>query len=371
MKNRQDYLDEKYMRLTLGLAKKAGLKALPNPLVGCVIVKNNRILSCGYHGYFGGPHAEIEALNRIKNNAVLKGSTIYINLEPCCHYGKTPPCTGRMLNSGIKRAVIAMPDPNPEVNGKGMQILRKNGIEVKAGVLEKQAKELNKVFIKYITKKMPYVVIKSAMSLDGKIADKTGGSKWISSEKAREYVYKLRQQSNAVMAGINTVLKDDPLLTTHGKYSYNPKRIIIDPRLRINPEARACDTSIAETIIITGNKINRKKYGLLLKKNLKILTFDLKNGIIDFKNIAKKLIDEGIYSLLVEGGGETNYSVLKSGIADEMLCFVAPIIITGRDAKTPVEGEGIRSIKDSIKGSFSKEIKFFDTTLLIKLCLQE
>lgn len=360
--------DEKYIKLALNLAKKASNRVFPNPFVGCVIIKNNRIISTGYHQYFGGPHAEIVALNKIKNKKILKNSTMYINLEPCCHWGKTPPCCDVLIKSGIKRIVISMSDPNPLVNGKGIQILRKNKIEIKTGILQQQAEELNKVYIKYITKKLPYVIIKTAMTIDGKIATSTGDSKWISSDKARQFVHKLRSEVDAVIVGINTVLKDNPELTTHSKNLKNPLRIIIDPYLKIPLNSKVLNIKTAPSIIIS-NKIvkENKKYDILCKKGIEILTFDLKNDIIDFNEIIQKLLNSGIYYVMIEGGGETNYLALNSGVVDEMLFFISPIIVGGRNAKTPVEGIGIEKIKDAIKSKFCDEIKRFDNTVLLKI----
>jgi len=339
--------DEKYMKLCLELAKKGHDKVKPNPKVGCVIVKNNRILGKGYHKYFGGPHAEIYAIKEAGKKC--KNAIMYVNLEPCCHENKkTPPCVPKIISSGIKKVIIGMRDPNPEVDGKGIKEIIDNGIECKTGILENESMELNKYYIKWITKKLPYVIIKSAMSIDGKIATYTGDSKWITSDKSINYVHKLRTEVDAVLIGINTIIKDNPVLTSHNK-GKNPIRILIDTKLDVPMNANILNNQ-SETIIITATEEkNNRKLDFLSKKNIDIIFLNKsKYGIIDFKEIMTKLFKKSIYSVLIEGGGITNAYALNSGIVDEIFIFIAPKIIGGKDAPTPVEGPGIKKLSEAI-----------------------
>ncbi len=291
--------DEKYMRLALVLAKKGEGLTSPNPAVGAVIVKNGRIVGRGYHKKCGLPHAEVNALNEAGDKA--KGATLYVTLEPCNHFGRTPPCADAIIRAEIKRVVAAMKDPNPVNNGRGIRKLEKNGIETLCGVLEGEARALNKPFIKFITTGMPYLTVKMAESLDGKIATKTGDSKWISDEDSRRYVRSLRSKSDAVMVGINTFIKDNPTLLGGGANGKQPVRIIVGGR-----------------------------------------------GRVDLKNLLKKLGKMGIINILAEGGGELVGSLVEKRLVDRFLFFVAPKIIGGRDAITPVEGDGIRRIDEAL-----------------------
>jgi len=343
-------------KLALNLARKGVGLTSPNPLVGAVIVKNGKIVGKGYHKYFGGEHAEVVAIKSAKGNT--KGSTLYVNLEPCAHLNKkTPPCVPLIINSGIKRAVIAMIDPNPQVNGLGIKKLQEAGIECVVGVLEKDARELNKYYIKYITKKEPYVILKSAISLDGKIATYTGDSKWITSESARSIVYKLRSEVDAILVGINTIEVDDPLLTTHGYGKKEPYRVVVDPFFRISIKSQVVASAMKsslKTIIISSTKyLNkyRRKFNFLSKKGIIVEGLGLKkNSRIDFREVVKVLSTKyNIASLLIEGGGTTNAYALEDRIVDELWLFVAPIIIGGKGAITFVEGSGVKKVKEAIK----------------------
>jgi len=345
------------MQICLELAKKGVGKVNPNPMVGCVIVKNDKIVGQGYHRYFGDAHAEIEALKRAEGEA--KDATMYINLEPCCHWGKTPPCVPEIIRVGIKKVVIAMKDPNPLVNGKGIRQLKisakggfasgEKNVKLKIGVLEKEAKELNRAYIKFITKKMSYAILKSAMSLDGKIATSTGDSKWITSLQARDYARRLRKQVDAVLVGINTVTKDNPLLTTHNQ-SRNPLRVVVDPNLQIPLWSRILNKEAETLIFTTGNQKNKSsKMQILEKRGIKILSLPAKNGRINFKQIMQGLAKMNIASVLIEGGGETNAYALEDKVVDEVILFIAPKIIGGKDALTPVEGEGIKTLSQALR----------------------
>ncbi len=245
-----------YMEKALKLAERGEGKVNPNPKVGAIVVKNNKIIGEGYHKYFGGPHAEVYALREAGERA--KGATIYVTLEPCSHYGKTPPCAESIVKMGISKAIIAMKDPNPLVEGRGIDILKQNGIEVVTGIMEKESKKLNEVFIKYITKKKPFVVLKTASTLDGKIATKTGESKWITGEEARYKVHQIRNDLSGIMVGIGTIIKDNPLLNTRIERGRSPKAIIVDSSLRIPLESKILETLNERTIYIATTKKHKK-----------------------------------------------------------------------------------------------------------------
>lgn len=344
--------DKEYMRVALKLAVRAKGKTSPNPLVGAVIVKNDRIIGKGYHRRAGESHAEINALDMAGRRA--KGATLYLNLESCAHLGRTPPCTKRIISSGIKKVVAAMIDPNPLNCGRGVKELRKAGVKVKVGILEKEARKINEAYIKYITTKRPFVILKTAMSLDGKIATKTGDSKWITNESSRRYVHRLRSEVDAVLIGIETVLKDDPRLTARIKDPgsrisvRNPTRVVVDSRARIPLGARVLNQE-ALTIVATTKFASKKKIKALEKKGATVLIIKDRDKNVNLKELLKNLGELEITSLLVEGGGRINASFLENGLVNKVLFFVAPKIIGGEEALTPVEGEGIKRIKDAVK----------------------
>jgi len=360
--------DKEYMRAALKLAVRAKGKTSPNPLVGAVIVKDNRIIGKGYHRRAGEPHAEINALNMAGERA--KGAILYLNLEPCAHFGRTPPCTKKIIFSGIKKVVVAMIDPNPLNCGRGVKELRKAGIEVKVRVLEKEAKKINEAYITYITTNKPVVILKTAMSLDGKIATKTGDSKWITNESSRKYVHKLRSEVDAILVGIETVLKDDPRLTARiqdpgSKIPVrNPIRIVVDSRARIPLGAKVLNQK-APTIVATTKSASKRKIEALKKKGAKVLIIKAKDRKVNLKELLKRLGGLEITSLLVEGGGRINASFLENGLVNKVLFFVAPKIIGGEKATTPVEGGGIERIKDAIKLK-NISIKRFEEDVLIE-----
>ncbi|WP_123054961.1 bifunctional diaminohydroxyphosphoribosylaminopyrimidine deaminase/5-amino-6-(5-phosphoribosylamino)uracil reductase RibD [Clostridium sp. JN-1] len=336
------------MKIALKLAKCGGEKVSPNPLVGAVIVKDGKIIGQGYHKLYGGPHAEVYALEEAGDNA--KGAVIYVTLEPCSHYGKTPPCAEALVKAGIKKAVIAVSDPNPMVSGKGIEILKKNGIEVELGVLENEAKDINKIFLKYITTKLPFVILKWAMTLDGKIAASTGESKWITSEESRYYVHKIRNRVMGIMTGINTIIMDNPLMTTRLKDGgKSPKAIILDSKLRIPLDAKILDTvSDREVIIACTKNIDNDKKVKLEQRGIKfIITPEDENGRVDLKYLIRELGNRGIDSILLECGSNLNFSAIYSGVVDEVICFIAPKIFGGDKAKTPVGGIGFENISEA------------------------
>lgn len=356
-------MDEKYMQLAIELAKKGKGKVNPNPLVGAVIVKNGKIIGRGYHKNYGGNHAEIEAINNSSES--VEESTIYVTLEPCFHYGKTPPCVDKLISSKVSRVVIGSLDPNPLVSGQSIRKLKQAKIEVKIGVLEKECLKLNEVFIKYIKTKKPYVVLKSAISLDGKIATRTGESKWITGELSRLKVHGLRNELSGIMVGINTVLMDDPNLTCNIKGGRNPIRIIVDSNLKIPIDSKILKTSNNyKTIIATTEKSDINKRNIIKNLGAEVLITKSLNNKVDLNDLMLKLGKFEIDSILLEGGGELNYSALKAGIVDKVMIFIAPKIIGGIDSKTCIEGEGIDLLSKAYKVTDLKP-KLLDEDILL------
>lgn len=337
--------DEFYMDLALELAKKGRGWVNPNPMVGAVIVKNGKIIGEGYHEKFGGLHAERNALQNCTEAA--GGATLYVTLEPCCHYGKTPPCTEAIIENRISRVVIGSKDPNPLVAGKGIGILREHGIIVETGVLEAQCDNLNEVFFHYIKTKTPFVVMKYAMSADGKIAAYTGDSKWISSNAARNQVQETRASLSGIMVGIQTILADDPLLTCRLEGSKNPTRIICDSNLRFTLTSNIAKTAKdVPTIVATVSK-DRKRAEELECLGITVISVGEKNGRVDLRDLMRCLGERGIDSVLLEGGSSLNFSALESGIVNRLQVYLAPKIIGGETAKTPVGGQGVARVSDA------------------------
>jgi len=342
-------VENKFMQRALELARLGEGQVNPNPLVGAVVVKDGKIIGEGYHQKFGGPHAEAFALEAAGKEA--KGADLYVNLEPCVHYDKkTPPCVDKIINSDIKRVYVAMRDPNPKVSGKGIKKLKEAGIAVEEGILEERAKKLNEIYCKFITTGRPFVLLKMAMTADGKIASKTGDSKWISSEESRLMVHKLRNKYAAVLVGVNTVLKDDPQLTVREIEGRDPWRIVLDSQGRIPLRAKILQAkSEAKTIIATTAKMPRDVEAALKERGSKVEVWRLpaKDGKVDLVSLIEKLAALGIDSLLVEGGATVAASFLKENLVDKIMLFIAPKIIGGREALTPVEGEGLAKIEDA------------------------
>lgn len=341
-------MDEYYMGLAIYLARKGIGKVNPNPMVGAVIVKDNKIVGTGYHEKYGGKHAEINAIENSRES--LNGSTMYVNLEPCSHFGKTPPCVDKIIESKINKVVIASVDPNPLVQGKGVKKLRDAGIEVKVGVLDEENKKLNEVFLKYIKNKKPFVVMKVAMSLDGKIATTTGQSKWISCDESRRYVHKLRSEVMSILVGINTVIKDNPMLDCRLENGKNPIRIIVDTTLKIPIDSKIVSSAKSiRTIVVTTKHVNKNVMKLLEDKGVEILTVNLKNNLVDLKEMINKLGELNIDSILIEGGSSLNFSAVNENIVDKIQVYVAPIILGGEISKTPIGGQGVYDIKEAFK----------------------
>ncbi|MCM8765761.1 MAG: bifunctional diaminohydroxyphosphoribosylaminopyrimidine deaminase/5-amino-6-(5-phosphoribosylamino)uracil reductase RibD [Candidatus Omnitrophica bacterium] len=358
------------MSIVLSLAKKAKGFTNPNPMVGCVIVKEGEIVGKGFHKRAGLPHAEIEALRKAKEKA--KGAFLYVNLEPCSHYGRTPPCTKAIISAGIKKVFTAMIDPNPLNNGKGIRELEEHGIEVEVGILEEEAKKVNEVFIKYITQKIPFITVKVAQTLDGKIATRTGESQWITSEKSREFAKRLRAEVDAVMVGLNTVREDDPLLNPNFRFQ-NSKlyyKIILDSKLRIPLEARIFSQDSIGKVIIATTKYAPKRRISQLQKKAEVLIVREKRGKVDLRELMKELARREIAHVLIEGGGETIASALEAKLVDRVYFFISPRIIGGREAITSVEGEGVEKLSKAIQLK-EIEIKRIGEEILISGYLKE
>lgn len=342
-------MDQKFMREALRQARKGLGRTSPNPVVGAVIVRNGQILSKAYHRKAGAPHAEVEALSKLKGSA--RGGTLYVNLEPCNHHGKTPPCTEAILLSDLDRVVVGMKDPNPKVKGGGCEFLRKKGIKVTTGVLEAECRQLNEAFIKSSTCGCPFVILKSAITLDGWIATAQGCSKWITNEKSRQSVHRLRDQVDAVMVGIGTVLTDNPSLTTRlnrgrGK---DPLRIILDTHLKTPAHAKVLNhRSSADTLLIVGPHVSDRDRKKIQKEGIKILTCPLKNGMIDLVALMGILEKKSVSSLLLEGGASITGSMLRERLIDKMYVFIAPKVLGGNDGVAMAVGSGSKRIDECL-----------------------
>lgn len=353
--------DEHYMAQALKLAEKGLGLTSPNPTVGAVIVKNGQVIGRGYHKKAGTYHAEINALQNCQTSP--KGAALYVTLEPCSTYGKTPPCTEVIRQAGIKKVIIGTLDPNPLHYQKSLAFFKKHHIGCLNGILEKECRELNKAFNKYIAEDLPYVTVKAALSLDGKIATKTNDSKWITGRTSRQYVHKLRSQVDAVLVGQNTFNLDNPKLNVRMgiKTVKHPLKIILDSNL--------CSIDIdnfpKDTIIATTGQAPELKIRSLKAKKAQLILAKLRKKKIDLKDLAKRLAKKSITHLLVEGGGETIASFFEQKLVDEVIFFIAPKIIGGKEAKTPVEGSGIAAVKNALNIDI-KQIKKIDNDIMIK-----
>ena len=341
--------DQNYMLQAIQLAKQGEGWTNPSPMVGAVIVKNGRIIGKGYHKKCGELHAERNAIASLTESA--EGATIYVTLEPCCHYGKTPPCTEAIIEQKIKRVVIGSRDPNPKVSGKGIKMLQEAGIEVSEDCMREECDRLNPVFFHYITTKTPYVVMKYAMTLDGKIATKTGASKWITGEAARAEVQHMRHRYMGIMAGIGTVLADDPMLNVRVEGWKSPIRILCDSGLRIPLDGQIVKSAGKyRTIVAYADSENTEaKRKRLHEMGVETICCPDENNQVDLKKLMKYLGEEGIDSILLEGGGTLNDSALRAGIVQEVQAFIAPKLFGGMNSKTPVEGIGVRFPSEAVK----------------------
>ena len=345
--------NEQWMNYALELAQKGWGHTNPNPLVGCVIIKNNKVIAEGYHAAVGQYHAERAAISEAKHFGIsLAGSTLYVNLEPCAHYGRTPPCADLIIDSGIKKVVIAMEDPNPKVAGKGIDKLRQAGISVLVGVCEQEARKLNEIFIKYITTQIPFVLMKTAMSLDGKIAANSGDAKWISGEQSRAIVHHWRDRVAGILVGKNTVEIDDPSLTTRipNRPVNNPARIIVDSSGSLSPDSRVfLRLDPAQVIFATTSMLSKEKHAILSSRGIDVIQVEDQQGRVDLWALLRYLGQQGIDSIMLEGGGRLNESFLKAGLIDKIMLFVAPKIIGGAEAVSCFYGDGIEKMSDAIK----------------------
>lgn len=352
------------MKRAIKLAKRAVGRTSPNPLVGAVVVKDGRIISQGYHRRAGMPHAEIEALKAAGERAM--GADLYVNLEPCNHFGRTPPCTQAIIEAGLSRVFIGMPDPNPNVKGGGIEYLKAHGIKVEVGILEDECRRLNEVFIKYVTSGMPFIILKLAASLDGKIALANGESKWITNEKSRKFVHRLRNRVDAVLVGIGTVLKDDPRLTARLLGAKNPIRIVLDTYLRIPLSAKVLNPDLpSRTIIATGLEVPKNKIKQIEQKGTQVIPIGLKDHVIDLKELLLKLGKQEITSILIEGGSSVATSFLKEKLVDKFYFFYAPKIIGGHYSIPMIGGRDINSMGQIIHLKDINIRRFGEDTLIM------
>ena len=339
--------DEKYMRLAMQLAGNAIGRTSPNPLVGAVIVKDNRVVGCGWHRKAGTPHAEVHALNQAGELA--QGADVYVTLEPCAHYGKTPPCAKALVEAKVKNVYGGLLDVNPKVAGKGFKILEDAGIHVEYGFLQDELRKQNEVFFKWIEHKKPFIVLKAAMTLDGKIATATGQSKWITNETSRAYGYKLRDIYDGIMVGINTVIEDNPMLTARVDGGKNPIRIVVDSSLRIDINANVVQDKSAKSIIATTDKADKDKILKLQAQDVDVIVVDKdENDKVDIEKLLDILGQQNICSILVEGGATLSGSFVAKKLVDKVYFFIAPKIIGGKEAKTPVAGTGILNLQEAL-----------------------
>ena len=339
--------DEKYMKLAMQLAGNAIGRTSPNPLVGAVIVKDNRVVGCGWHRKAGTPHAEVHALNQAGELA--QGADVYVTLEPCAHYGKTPPCAKALVEAKVKNVYGGLLDVNPKVAGKGFKILEDAGIHVEYGFLQDELRKQNEVFFKWIEHKKPFVVLKAAMTLDGKIATATGQSKWITNETSRAYGYKLRDIYDGIMVGINTVIEDNPMLTARVDGGKNPIRIVVDSSLKIDINANVVQDKSAKTIVATTDKADKDKILKLQAQNVDVIVVDKdENDKVDIEKLLNILGQQNICSILVEGGATLSGSFVAKKLVDKVYFFIAPKIVGGKEAKTPVAGTGILNLQEAL-----------------------
>ncbi|WP_027119503.1 bifunctional diaminohydroxyphosphoribosylaminopyrimidine deaminase/5-amino-6-(5-phosphoribosylamino)uracil reductase RibD [[Mycoplasma] testudinis] len=337
--------DTEYMNLAIKLARKGSGWVNPNPMVGALIVKNGKIIGQGYHTKFGMPHAEIEAIKNATED--ITKATLYVTLEPCCHQGKTPPCVNTVIKSKFARVVIGTVDPNPIVAGNSVKLLQQNNIQTSVGICERECQDIIKIFKKFMLEKKPYVLMKYAMTADGKIATRTGKSKWISSEKTRELVHHLRHDYSAIMVGINTVLVDDPLLTCRLSNCKNPIRIICDSSLRTPLTSQVVTTAKQIKTIIATCQTDVSKHLPYVNAGCELIVVGYKNNHLNLKELMLELGKRQIDSVLLEGGATLNWSALANQIVDAVHIDIAPKIFGGKEAKTPISGLGIDEVEQA------------------------
>ncbi len=355
-------MKQEYMRRAVELAKLGIGKVNPNPLVGAVIVKEGRIIGEGYHAKYGELHAERHAFSRLTEEA--EGAEMYVTLEPCCHYGKQPPCTQAIIEHGIKKVFVGSDDPNALVAGKGVQALREAGVEVVTQVMKEECDALNPVFFHFITTKTPYVLMKYAMTMDGKIACDTGKSQWITGEEARSHVQETRDALMGIMVGIQTIISDNPRLTCRIPGGRNPIRIICDSHLRIPMEAEVVQTAKKMKTVVATVSSEQEKISALGEAGVKVLITDSADGKVDLQDLMQKLGQEKIDSILLEGGGTLNQSALQSGIVNHIQIYLAPKIFGGTGKYTPVSGIGVKE-PDEAYLLINRKIGIFGEDILL------
>ena len=353
------------MQMALDLAIKGEGFTSPNPMVGAVVAKDGQVVGRGYHQMAGGPHAEVNAIDAAGKLA--DGATLYVTLEPCNHTGRTPPCTAKILAAGIKRVVVAMMDPNRDVAGGGAEFLAQQGIRITTGVCEKQARKLNEAFVKFVGTRRPFVMAKCAATLDGRLATRSGDSKWITGKPARQFVHRLRHAVDGILVGINTVRADNPSLTTRlpdgrGK---DPLRIILDTHLAISPQAKLLQqASDAETILVVGPAVPSAKKTPFEKAGARVIEAELKNGLIDMDALMDRLGSMGVTSLLIEGGSRVLASAFRAGIVDKVFFFYAPKILGGDDGIPICSGPGPELMRQSIAVNDIEVRRFGDDVMI-------
>lgn len=339
--------DIKYMQRAINLAERGRGWTRPNPLVGCVIVKNGKIIAEGYHEKIGGWHAERNAI--LNSDADITGATAYVTLEPCCHHGRTPPCSNLLIERGIKKVFIGSRDPNPLVSGKGAKQLRTAGVEVVEDFMREECDKLNPIFFHYIQTKRPYVLLKYAMTADGKIATSTGESKWITGETARAKVQETRHQYSAIMVGVETVLADNPMLNSRMPNARQPIRVVCDSQLRTPLDCQLVQTANEYRTVIATVCEDLQKIEQYRPLGVEMLVCKAKNKRVDLEDLLQKLGEMQIDSLLIEGGSSLNFSALESGVVNRVHCYIAPKLVGGKQAKTPIGGEGIVDLSRAVK----------------------
>jgi len=358
--------DQYFMQMALDLAIKGEGFTSPNPMVGAVVVKDGRMVGSGYHQMVGGPHAEVNAIDAAGKLA--EGATLYVTLEPCNHTGRTPPCTRKIVEAGIKRVVVGMIDPNMNVAGGGAQYLEQQGIRITTGVCREQSRKLIESFVKFVHTRRPFVIAKCAATLDGRIATRSGDSKWVTGEKSRQFVHRLRHAVDGILVGINTVRTDNPSLTTRlpdgqGK---DPVRIVLDTHLAISPAARLLrQKSAADTILVVGEGVTLNKQAAFEKDGIRVIQSKLKNGLIDMDALMDRLGAMGLTSLLIEGGSRVLSSAFSAGIVDKVLFFYAPKILGGDDGIPICSGPGPELMSQSIPVN-QITIRRFDDDVMVE-----
>jgi diaminohydroxyphosphoribosylaminopyrimidine deaminase/5-amino-6-(5-phosphoribosylamino)uracil reductase len=357
---------ETFMRAALVLARKGLGRTSPNPAVGAVIVRRGRVIAAGFHREAGAPHAEVEALSRLRGKAG-PGDTLYVTLEPCNHYGRTPPCTKAIMEKGVRKVVVGMGDPNPLVKGGGCRYLRRQGVEVVTGVLEDECRRLNEWFVTYVTKGRPFVIAKSAMTLDGWTATSSGHSRWVTNERSREWVHRLRDQVDAILVGVGTVTADDPLLDTRlskGK-GKNPVRVIVDTHLRIPQSARVLSHGKGpETIIAVGEDVPHRRLKRFERKGVSLIPCPKKDGRVDLRALMDSLGKRSITSLLLEGGATLMGAMIRERLVDKFCIFKAPKLLGGDDGRPMASGQGPIRMDQSVALKDVRTRRFGDDLLI-------